>query len=109
MLDFSLAELLLVVVVAVVFIGPKELPVVLRAIVKAVRAIRTMGRQVQQMVDELMDESGVKDVSKTLKDDLTFIRGDDGQLYESYDLSKVTLPKAEEKAPPEQPEEAKPV
>ena len=98
MLDFSLAELLVVVVVAVVFIGPKELPVVIRAIATAIRAIRSLGRQVQELFDELAKESGVKDVAQTLQQDVKLIQGDDGQMYESYDLDAVMTAKpAEEK------------
>ena len=97
MFDFSFAELLLVVVVAVVFIGPKELPVVVRALAQAIRAIRSLGTQAHQMFDELLKETGVSDVAETLQKDITLIKGDDGQMYESYDISNVMLPKPKDK------------
>lgn len=89
MFDFSFAELLLVIVVAVIFIGPKELPVVVRAVAKAIRAVRSFTKEVRSTIDQLAEESGVKDTIESLDKEVKFIRGDDGTMYESYDVSKV--------------------
>jgi Tat protein translocase TatB subunit len=91
MFDLSFGELLLVVVVALVFIGPKELPTVVRALAKAMRALRSLAAQVQQLFDELAKESGVKDVKQTLEQDIKLIQGDDGQMYEAYDVETVKI------------------
>lgn len=85
MFDLSLAELLLIVIVAVVFIGPKELPVVLRALAKGLRALKSLANEIRHAFDEVTREAGVDE----LRRDITFIRGDDGKLYESYDVDKV--------------------
>lgn len=79
MFDLSLAELLLIVVVAVVFIGPKELPVVVRGVAKGLRALRNFTSEIRKQFDDLAEESG-------LKDDIKMIQGDDGNWYESYPL-----------------------
>lgn len=89
MFDFSLAELLLTAVVAVVFIGPKELPVVLRAVAKGMRSVKALGREIHDAFDQLAQESGVKDVKSELEQEMKLIKGDDGQLYESYDIEKI--------------------
>lgn len=91
MFDFSFSELLLVVVVALVFIGPKELPTVVRALAKAVRSLRGLAAQVQQLFDELAKESGVKEVKQTLEQDMKLIQGDDGQMYEAYDVETIKI------------------
>jgi sec-independent protein translocase protein TatB len=88
-MDFSLAEILLVVVVAVVFIGPKELPAVVRAIAKAVRWLKELTREIKKTFDALAEESGVKEITDTVNAELRLIKGDDGDMYESYDLSKL--------------------
>lgn len=77
MFDISLAELLFIVVVAVVFIGPKELPAILRSIAKAVRALKHISHELRKTFDTLAEESG-------LSSEIKMIQGDDGQWYESY-------------------------
>jgi len=86
MFDFSLAELVLVVVVAVVFIGPKDLPVVIRTIAKGMRSARALGKELHAAFDELAQESGIKETAEGLKRDVTLIQGDDGKMYESYNM-----------------------
>jgi sec-independent protein translocase protein TatB len=88
MFDISFAELLLIVVVAVVFIGPKELPHVIRAVAKALRAIKSVTNEIKKTFDDLAEESGIKP-------EIKMIQGDDGNWYESYDVSHL------HKAPPE--------
>jgi sec-independent protein translocase protein TatB len=84
MFDLSFAELALIVIVAVIFIGPKDLPVVLRALSKAMRYMRHLGRELKQAFDDLSRESGIADIER----DMRLIKGDDGKLYESYDLPR---------------------
>ncbi len=82
MFDLSFAELALIIIVAVVFIGPKDLPVVLRALSKAMRSIRRFGQELKCEFDKLSEEAGVEDIRREVR----MIRGDDGRLYESYDI-----------------------
>jgi len=95
MFDFSFAELALIVVVAVIFIGPKELPVVVRAAAKAMRAMRSLAGEIRQAFDELGRESGLKDTAEEFKHEVQMIRGDDGKMYEAYEMPKMT-PKKED-------------
>lgn len=85
MFDLSLAEIILVVVVAVVFIGPKELPVVIKAVAKGLRGVRTLGGEIRSAFNELAKESGLEDLDAPTK----MIRGDDGELYEAYDVNSA--------------------
>jgi len=98
MFDLSLAELGLIVVVAVIFIGPEELPVVIRAISKGLRAIRGLTKELRAAFDDLSQESGLKDVAA----DMHMIKGDDGNMYESYHPVHISnAPK--NPAPPKEP------
>lgn len=88
MFDLSLAELALIVVVAVVCIGPKELPVVLRAVSKTMRALRGLARDIRRGFDDLARESGLEDEAHDFTGQMRLIKGDDGKLYESYEFPK---------------------
>jgi len=87
--DISFAELLLIIVVAVVFLGPKELPTVIRAVSKGMKALRGISFEVKKMFDSLAEESGLKDDVETLKAEVKMIQGDDGNWYESYTPSVI--------------------
>ena len=100
MFDFSFAELALIVVVAVVFIGPKELPAVVRAAAKAMRVIKGLTGEIRHAFDELAEESGLKASAAELEREVRMIKGDDGQYYESYGLPPIVKkpePPADEK------------
>lgn len=85
MFDLSLAELGLVVVTAVVFIGPKELPTVVRAVAKGMRAIRKLTAELRAAFDDLGREAGIKEtVDEMTAYEKHLIKGDDGKFYEAY-------------------------
>ena len=86
MFDFSLTELALIAVVAVIFIGPKELPGVVRAVAKFMRGLRSIMREISGAFDDVAKESGVKAMVDEFEGDVRMIRGDDGKMYEAYDM-----------------------
>jgi sec-independent protein translocase protein TatB len=88
MFDLSFAEIILIVVVAVVFLGPKELPVVVRAIARAMRYLRELAHEVRKAFDDLAKEAGADEI----KAEVRMIQGDDGQWYESYHPEKISSP-----------------
>ena len=88
-MDFSIAEIALIVVVAVVFIGPKELPVVVRAVAKAMRALKGLTAEFRKAFDEISEESGLKESAAEIENEMRLIKGDDGKFYEAYDPTKL--------------------
>lgn len=64
MFDFSWGELLLIGVVALIVIGPKELPSVLRTIGQWVGKIRRMAGEFQSQFHEAMREAEMADLKK---------------------------------------------
>jgi|CXWL01.1.fsa_nt_gi Tat protein translocase TatB subunit len=86
MFDLSLAEILLVVVVIVVFIQPKDLPVVVKAIAKFIKTIRDFSNDIRKAFDDIAKEAGIDDVKETLDAEMRLIKGDDGKMYESYHI-----------------------
>jgi len=73
MFDFAWSEIALIAAVALVVIGPKDLPVALRAISGFVKKARRMAGEFQTHVDEMMRDADLKDV----KDSINQIRNFD--------------------------------
>lgn len=65
MLDWN--ELLIIGAAALIFIGPKELPGTLRTIGKFVAKARTMARDFQTNVDDMVREAELDDVKKQVQ------------------------------------------
>jgi sec-independent protein translocase protein TatB len=64
MFDFAWSEIALIAVVAVIFIGPKDMPVAIKAVTGMIRKARRMAGEFQTHVDEMMrdaDLQGVRD------------------------------------------------
>jgi len=70
MFDISWTEFLLIAIVALVFIGPKELPAVLRTVGQWTRKIRGMAAEFQSQFQEAMREAEMADLKKQV-DDIT--------------------------------------
>src|SRR5277367_4484601 len=64
MFDFGWSHLVVVGVVALIVIGPKELPAVLRAIGQWTTKIRRMAGEFQSQFQEAMREAEVADLKK---------------------------------------------
>src|SRR5271156_2072767 len=68
MFDISWTEFLLIGVVALVVIGPKELPAVMRTIGQWTRKIRGMATEFQNQFQEAMREAEMTDLKKQVDD-----------------------------------------
>ena len=75
MFDIGWSELLVIGVVALIAIGPKELPGVLRAVGHWMGKIRRMASEFQGQFQEAMREAELADVKKQF-DDMTSVTGD---------------------------------
>lgn len=67
MFDIGWTELLLIGVVALIVIGPKDLPDMFRTMGRFTAKARSMARDFQRAMESAADEAGVKDVAKDLK------------------------------------------
>src|ERR1700689_2526659 len=68
MFDLSLTEFLLIGVVALIVIGPKELPAVLRTVGQWTRKVRRMAADFQGQFQEAMREAEMGDLKKQVDD-----------------------------------------
>ena len=69
MFDFGVgySEIFVLALIAIVVIGPKDLPKVLRAFGKTMSKLRGMAGEFQGHVDSAMKEAGLDDVRKDLQ------------------------------------------
>lgn len=67
MFDLGWTELLLIGIVALIVVGPKDLPMLFRRVGEFVGKAKGMAREFSRAMDQAADDAGVKDVSKTLR------------------------------------------
>lgn len=68
MFDIAGTELLLLILLAVIFVGPKDLPRLMRALGAFVRKARTVARDFQRSVEDLANETDLADIKKEALD-----------------------------------------
>ena len=68
MLDVGWTELVVIAIVMILVVGPKDLPPMLRAFGKMMTKMRGMANDFRQQFDEALKEADLDDVRKTLAD-----------------------------------------
>lgn len=72
MLDFSWAELFVIVVVALVVIGPKDIPQIMHALGRFVRRLQYVRFAMSQQFDDFMKDHDLEELRKGVKPDAFF-------------------------------------
>lgn len=67
MFDIGGTELLLIAIVALIVVGPKDLPGMFRTVGQFMGKARRMAREFSNAMNAAADEAGVKDVSETFR------------------------------------------
>ena len=67
MFDLGMSELLVIGIVALIVIGPKDLPELFRSLGRFTAKMRGMAREFSRAMEAAADEAGVKDVAKDIK------------------------------------------
>ena len=118
MLDIGWSEMLIVAVVALLVIGPKDLPKVLHTIGRYVGKVRSIAREFQDSIDDAVRESELADVKKQidkagsfdLKKSVTEAVDPEGKIAEATDMSalnkKFSFGDTKKKEEPEAADEA---
>jgi sec-independent protein translocase protein TatB len=77
MFDFAWSEIAIIGVVALVAIGPKDMPVALRTVAGMVKKARKMASEFQTHVDEMVREADLGDLKSQINDIKNFdIKGE---------------------------------
>ncbi|MBL4801156.1 MAG: twin-arginine translocase subunit TatB [Emcibacter sp.] len=66
MFDIGMIEMFVIVVMAIIVVGPKDLPKLLRSIGKFVSKIRSMGQEFQNSVKQMADDIELEEVTQKL-------------------------------------------
>ena len=100
MFDVAPSEMMVIAVVAIVFIGPKDLPRVMRVVGHWVGRGRAMARQFRGAVDEMVREAELSEMEKKWQAENERI------MREHADLLGTSTPPPVAALPPGTPEEA---
>ena len=95
MFDLGLTELLLIGIVALIIVGPKDLPVLFRRVGEFVGRMKGMAREFTSAMNDAADQSGVKDISKTIRTATNPVKtGLDkvGEATKAVSYTHLTLP-----------------
>src|SRR5690348_8341704 len=92
MFDFAWSELALIAVVALIAIGPKDMPAAIRAVTGWVKKARRMAAEFQTHVDEMVREADLSEIRSSINEIRNFnVRGEieravdaDGSLRSSF-------------------------
>ena len=68
MFDLGWTELLVIGIVALIVVGPKDLPGMFRTLGRFTAKARNMAREFQRAMDDAADEAGINEATKSLKD-----------------------------------------
>jgi sec-independent protein translocase protein TatB len=72
MLDIGWSEMAVIALVALVVIGPKDLPKVMRTVGQWVRKARSVSREFQSSIDEMIREAELDDAKKVIQSTRNF-------------------------------------
>lgn len=67
MFDLGWTELLVIGIVALIVVGPKDLPVLFRNVGRFVGKAKGMAREFSRAMNDAADDAGIKDVQNTIK------------------------------------------
>ena len=102
MFDLGWPELFVVALVALVVLGPKELPGAIRTVSGLVRRARGLAREFHKSIDEMARESGIDEVKRDLKKMADAELDDDGALgdpFKEADRNSILKPTNGSKLP----------
>jgi sec-independent protein translocase protein TatB len=67
MLDFGWSQMVLIAVIALIVLGPKELPKVIKTVTELAGKARSLAREFKSSVDDMVRESDIKSVKEDLE------------------------------------------
>ena len=94
MLDVGLSEFMLIAVVALVVIGPKDLPVVVRHVAKFLHELRSVYSGLKNQMTQVIEEVGLQEMQQNV----TTIIDLEGKPQKAFDVRELDAIKRNEAA-----------
>lgn len=91
MLDIGFTELLLIAVAALIFVGPKDLPAVVRHVSKFMRELRGVYAGIRKQVDGLMADAGINDLKQEFTTTIIDLEGKPQTAYDVRELDGLKV------------------
>lgn len=83
MFDIGAVELMVIAIVAIIVVGPKDLPGMLRSFGQFVGNMRKMAREFQETFEEAAKDTGIGDITKGVSDVKNFsVTKDIGKVFD---------------------------
>lgn len=89
MFDLSFAELFFVIVIALLVIGPEDLPKVVRGIRSLVRKMKSLSHELLAAFDQVDEIKTLKEESEKINQEIRHIVDLDGNIQEAYDVDEL--------------------
>ena len=90
MFDLGWSELLIVAAIAVIIVGPKEMPRVVRSVTGGVRKVREMAFDFQSSMEDIANDADIKKIKdEMLNSELNLQTILDEQLGDAEDIKKL--------------------
>lgn len=92
MLDFSFGEITLIALVALLVVGPKDIPIVMRTLGKWMGQCKGIADEFRAGFKSAFDHHSLTDLKQemqSLGDEARFIRDEQGNLQRVYDISDL--------------------
>lgn len=86
MLGLSWAEIFVIVIIAVIFIGPKDLPEVLRGVGKFFAKIKEYSNELKTAFDSAIEDTEIAKTKKKMEEEIRYITDLEGNKQRAYDL-----------------------
>ena len=89
MFDIAGTELLLLIALAIIFVGPKDLPRLMRSIGAFMRKARMVARDFQRSFEDIANEADLKDLQDDVKEIKQGVRKKVDSLKDPLDIGNI--------------------
>lgn len=91
MLSLGWMEMSIILIICVIFVGPKELPAVIKTIKSVILNLKGLTREFTKTVEEVSDFSEIKDIKKEILDTKDIITKEGKEMDDFIDKNNKEI------------------